>query len=335
MPKSVQSHSSNIYQYQPGRSVSPPLPHPQITHGDPAIAPESSIASAPVGARFGAHNAASGVENAPPQRTPDGRIGESFAHARLHRQSTHHQDHAVSATASPRAGSSTPGKQPALPVEQGALPQQSTKNLNLEPRPETERSLRDVRQDKDRSASDRIASRQPASVNAGARSRTTSRNSARSQSPPADTSRTVPVQVWVRPLVKQELSRLAAQDGLSLSATGAAFLERALQQNIDLAYGALLTPIIESAIARQMRGIATRLSWLLVRIAFDSGQTRSLATNILGRQTGMNQDILRTILAESGKAAKANITRRTPQISELIESVEQWIKKDNGGDQTQ
>jgi hypothetical protein len=145
-------------------------------------------------------------------------------------------------------------------------------------------------------------------------------------------TRTVPVQVWVRPLVKQQLSRLADQDGLSLSATGGAFLERGLQQNADLQYGALLTPIIETAIARQMRGIATRLAWLLVRVAFDAGQTRSLVTNILGRQPGMNQDLMRTILAESGKTAKANITRRTPQITQLIESVEHWIKEDDGGD---
>lgn len=45
----------------------------------------------------------------------------------------------------------------------------------------------------------------------------------------------------------------------------------------------------------------------------------------------MNQDLLRTILAESDKAAKANITRRTPQITELMEAVEQWLIKDDGG----
>ena len=74
-----------------------------------------------------------------------------------------------------------------------------------------------------------------------------------------------------------------------------------------------------------MRGIATRLSWLLVRIAFDSGQTRSLVTNILGRQTGMTQPLLKTILESSGRSSKANIMRRTPQIASLIESVEQWM----------
>ena len=92
-------------------------------------------------------------------------------------------------------------------------------------------------------------------------------------------------------------------------------------------YGALLRPIIETAIARQMAGIATRLTWLLVRIAFDAGQTRSLVTNILGRQ--VTQPVLKTLLDNSNRSAKANIMRRTLQISQLISSVERWMTEDN------
>ena len=66
----------------------------------------------------------------------------------------------------------------------------------------------------------------------------------------------------------------------------------------------------------------------LVRIAFDAGQTRSLVTNILGRQPGVTDPVLKTILEGSGRSAKANIMRRTPQISELIDSVEQWMLED-------
>jgi hypothetical protein len=62
-----------------------------------------------------------------------------------------------------------------------------------------------------------------------------------------------------------------------------------------------------------------------VRVAFDAGQTRSLVTNILGRQAGVSPEVLKTILAGSGKSAKANITRRTPQMAELFEAVEQWM----------
>jgi hypothetical protein len=252
MPKSVQPQSSNIYQYQPGYSALSDQSHPQITHHNPAIAPESSIASAVGSARLGAHNAASGVENAPPQRTPDGRIGESLAQKRLRQESQTSQKSASHSAISTHQSQLPPDTNPALHERPVALHQQRDVPDTTEPGSDAKRPHGGVRQDKDRSASDRIASRQPASVYAGARSRETSRYSTRSQKPSADTARTVYLQVWVRPFVKQELSRLAAQDGLSLSATGAAFLERALQQNIDLQYGALLTPIIERAIARQM-----------------------------------------------------------------------------------
>lgn len=77
-----------------------------------------------------------------------------------------------------------------------------------------------------------------------------------------------------------------------------------------------------------MRAISTRLAWLLVKVAYDGGQTRSLVTNILGRQPGMTPEILTKILEMSGKTAKANITRRTPQIVGLIEAVEKWITTD-------
>jgi hypothetical protein len=79
-----------------------------------------------------------------------------------------------------------------------------------------------------------------------------------------------------------------------------------------------------------MRGIANRLSFLLVRGAYDSGQTRAIATNILGRQPGMNQDLLKSILSESDESTRAKITRKTPQITELVHAVEKWIME---GDQ--
>ena len=136
------------------------------------------------------------------------------------------------------------------------------------------------------------------------------------------------VTLWVDPVVKAHLERLALQEGLSVSAAGAAFLRRALQQNVDLQYSALLQPIIEHAIAKQMRSISTRLAWLLVRVSINSGQTRSLVTNILGRQPGMTTDLLRTVVKQSADTARGNITRRTPQIEDLIQSVENWLTTD-------
>ena len=109
-----------------------------------------------------------------------------------------------------------------------------------------------VVQDKDRISSDHPATPQPASVNFVSRSQATNPKSARSHSPLVHKSRTAHLNVWVDPLVKSELECLAAQDGLSVSATAAAFLERVLQQHVDLQYSALLEPIIKSAIRKEM-----------------------------------------------------------------------------------
>ena len=79
---------------------------------------------------------------------------------------------------------------------------------------------------------------------------------------------------------KAELQRLADQgigeERLSLSAVIAAFLVMGVQHNVNLQYGALLKPTIEKVIREEMRGFKTHLAWLLVRIAYDIGQTKSL-----------------------------------------------------------
>jgi hypothetical protein len=185
-----------------------------------------------------------------------------------------------------------------------------------------------VGQDKVRTKSVRPATRQP--VRAATRTRTdalTGKNT-RATNPTVHKKQRVLVGVWVEPVVKAELQRLAEQEGLTISATGAALLKQALQNNVDMQYSALLTPIIEAAIDKRMRARDSRLAWLLVRVAFDTGQNKSLLTNILGRQQGMTEDMLKNILAMSQRTAKGNITRKTPQLAELMEALEKWLAED-------
>jgi hypothetical protein len=186
----------------------------------------------------------------------------------------------------------------------------------------------DVRQDKDRAKRDHPATPQPASVNKVSRSQGTNPTGTRTHSPLVHKSRTAHLNVWINPIDKAKLQRLATQEGLSLSATTAAFLERSLQEQVDLEYSALLEPIIKSAIQKAMRARDARLAWLLVRVAFDAEQTRSLVANILGRQQGMTEETLKTILTMSQRTAKGNITRKTPQLAELMEAVEKWLAED-------
>jgi hypothetical protein len=108
-----------------------------------------------------------------------------------------------------------------------------------------------------------------------------------------------------------------------MSRAGGALLSRALQQNIDMRYSSFLTPVIETAIKKEIRSFSNRIAMLLARTLFASEQTRSLTTNILGRQPGVNEELLKHILTMSQKAAKGNLSRKTSP--ELIAAIEQWL----------
>jgi hypothetical protein len=185
-----------------------------------------------------------------------------------------------------------------------------------------------VWQDKRAESSARIASGQPALAATGGRAQQLKKDTPRSQNNHTAFQKKEQVTFWVRPIAKTILQRVAKSEKLTLSEAGAAIFERAIQQNIDMQYGALLQPIIEQSIQKEMRPIKY-LTFLLVRVAFAGEQTRSLATNILGRQPGMTANNLNEILDASSEAAKGKITRRTPQLEEIIAEVERWFQKED------
>jgi hypothetical protein len=188
-------------------------------------------------------------------------------------------------------------------------------------------SVRDaaVRQDKGRISSARIGTAQPAPQTKPLRPHRLNTATARSKNKPTPKRKTVHLTIWIDPIVKRELQRLAAQEGLTVSKTGSAFLEQALQNNVDMHYSALLEPIIKHEIHKQMQGISNRLAFLLARNAFSSEQTRAIAANILGRQDDMTEEELKTILAMTKRTAKGNLTRRNPELEELISAIKQWL----------
>ena len=138
----------------------------------------------------------------------------------------------------------------------------------------------------------------------------------------------VQLNLWVRPVVKAELERVAKREGLSVSSTGEALLEKALQQDLHTQHGALLETIIEKAIGKHMRAYSNRLAVLLVRSLYAAEETRSIVTNILSRQEGMTQPDLATIITASDNKARANITRITPQLKTLIEAVQKELAEE-------
>jgi hypothetical protein len=182
-----------------------------------------------------------------------------------------------------------------------------------------------VRQDKARISSARVASAQPAAVTHTPRAKPLHPNGTRTPNGNVAKSSTVHLDLWVNPIVKSELQRIAEQEGLSMSATGAALLEAAIRQKLHIQHGVLLQPIIKTAIHDAMQGISNRLAFLLARNAFSSEQTRAIVANILGRQNDMTEEKLKNILAMTKRTAQGNLTRRNPELEELIAAIKQWL----------
>src|SRR5437764_15497364 len=119
--------------------------------------------------------------------------------------------------------------------------------------------------------------------------------------------KTVHFSLWVKPSVKAELRRIAQAEGLTASRTGALALEEWLARRSHIQHRGIFQPMIEQAIATQMRAYSSRIALLLVRSLFASEQTRALVANILGRQPGVSQEVLDHILDGYSDTAKRTI----------------------------
>jgi hypothetical protein len=198
--------------------------------------------------------------------------------------------------------------------------------------PQQVTTLRSVRQDNPAHPRARTATPQPAPHTNVSRAQTIQTPHPRSQTRPNTSRKTVHLTLWVKPVVKAELERIAEQEGLSISSAGAAFLENAIQTDIHTQHGALLDTILDKAIAKHLRSYSSRIAVLLVRSLFASEQTRSIVTNILSRHPGVTQEALTHILNRSSNAAKRNITHVTPQLATLLHEVEQWMREEGKTD---
>jgi len=182
--------------------------------------------------------------------------------------------------------------------------------------------VRGVWQDNPTPPRARTASPQPAPPKKDMRPHQMNSNHARVQNRPTPKRQTIHTTLHLKPRVRAELDRKAREQGLSVSATGAALVEWSLQQSISAQHGALLETIIHKSIGKHMRAYSTRLAVLLVRAVFATEQTRSIVTNILGRQSDMTQETLEKILTATDNKARSNITRITPQLKTLIDAIE-------------
>lgn len=190
--------------------------------------------------------------------------------------------------------------------------------------------LHGVWQDNPAPPRDRIASAHPAPQQKDMRPRPS--NTKRYRSQKRSTKRkTVSLTFWVKPSLKAELQHLSDAKNLSVSKIGSIFLEEAVRQKLSTQHAIFLEPIIEQAIRKEMHAFSNRLAFLLVRSCFTSEQTRIIVTNILNRQHGVTPQILNTILDNSSKTAKRNMTRRTPQVETILSQLDQAPEGETSG----
>jgi hypothetical protein len=125
----------------------------------------------------------------------------------------------------------------------------------------------------------------------------------------------VPLTTQVRRSTKAEIERLAklgdGKEKMSVSAVAAGFLERGVQGNIDMQYGAMLRPVIEHAIKKEIERHINRVISLLIKVFYASEQGRILNIQILPFILEAIDDVdeLPLIISNSEKQAWDNLKR--------------------------
>jgi hypothetical protein len=220
-----------------------------------------------------------------------------------------------------------------FPATSDPSPRRNTISLPESIQPAAAPRIR-VGQDKRAGKRARPASPQPAVVEKPVRAdeHKTHSNTRRTRSsfaPATPARRKHQITLWVSQPVAAELARVAKQDGLSVSAAGAALLEQALMKDLQTQHAALLAPVIEQTIKRELNRLHRRLGILLIRNLFSAGQTRRLVVNILGRQQGVNEKILNQIIDAATNASKKDASRKSVQLDAIEkEELARWSSGD-------
>jgi hypothetical protein len=120
----------------------------------------------------------------------------------------------------------------------------------------------------------------------------------------------VPFTTQLKRFVRTEIHRIAKENKISDSAAGSALLERMIQHNADMQYGALLEPIIKNEIRKDMGGFSNRLAYLTVQVYYSAEESRIINTRVLSYLFGSDTEVYKQVVAEAKKEARANIRRQ-------------------------
>ena len=79
-----------------------------------------------------------------------------------------------------------------------------------------------------------------------------------------------------------------------------------------------------------MRGYSDRNAALQVRTLIKTELILGIVTNILGRQSGMDENILREIMNDADEAARASITRITTKQKNIVDAEKKQFDEKGG-----
>ena len=114
---------------------------------------------------------------------------------------------------------------------------------------------------------------------------------------------------WVLPPIKARIQSMARQQELSESKVVGALVEKALQFDADLQYGAMLRPVIEDTINKTLRCETNRSASLAIEAFYSAEQGRIVSIYILRFLLGEDIEILPQIIKESQEQARENMKR--------------------------
>ena len=97
----------------------------------------------------------------------------------------------------------------------------------------------------------------------------------------------VPLTIQIPKRLKAALQRLAAQEGKSDSATARAFLARGVQANIDMQYGAMLRPVIQDQIHKDIQSYSNRNYSMNYQALYAAENARLLTIHVLSFVTDL------------------------------------------------
>ena len=164
----------------------------------------------------------------------------------------------------------------------------------------------------------RIASAQAYRAEKGTRSRPLNINSDRSKKY-STKRKTVPAMGWVERPVSDEIDRIAKESGQTRSHTIATLLKEAVHQRLHIQHAVMLSPLVRKSVVKGIQGLLP----LLIAIAYDAHQTRSLAGIALAKE--IRSEEMERIRERTAKKARESILHQRPQIAELVDIARDWF----------